>query len=73
MTAMKPAQWLRLPATMGGAVRVARIAGLVALLWVVASQHSEGEPRVPPELLAITAAGWVGWLICLQVRAPRGG
>jgi Signal transduction histidine kinase len=70
MTAMGPARWLRLPATVGGAVRVARIAGLVALLWVVAGQHSEGEPRVPASLLVVTAAGWIGWLICLQVRAP---
>lgn len=70
MTVMKPAQRLRLPATTGGAVRVARVAGLAALLWVVASQHPDGEPRVPAALLVVTTAGWVGWLICLQVRAP---
>jgi len=70
MTAMRPAQRLRLPGTTGGAIRVARVAGLVALLWAVASQHSDGEPRVPAALLVVTAAGWVGWLICLQVRAP---
>jgi signal transduction histidine kinase len=70
MTAMRPAQRLRLPGTMGGAIRVARVAGLVALLWAAASQHSDGEPRVPAALLVVTAAGWVGWLICLQVRAP---
>src|SRR3954447_18854310 len=71
MTAMRPAQRLRLPGTTGGAIRVARVAGLVALLWAVASQHSDGEPRVPAAPLVVTAAGWVGWLICLQVRAPR--
>lgn len=70
MTAMRPALRLRPPATMGGAIRVARVAGLVALLWAAASQHSDGEPRVPAALLVVTAAGWVGWLICLQVRAP---
>src|SRR3954462_14716677 len=70
MTAMRPAQRLRLPGTTGGAIRVARVAGLVALLWAVASQHSDGEPRVPAAPLVVTAAGWVGWLICLQVRAP---
>ena len=70
MTAMRPAQWLRPARNLGGAVRVARVAGLVALLWAAASQHSDGEPRVPPALLVVTAAGWVGWLSCLQIRAP---
>jgi signal transduction histidine kinase len=55
---------------MGGVVRVARVVGLVALLWATASQHSDGEPRVPAALLVVTAAGWLGWLICLQVEAP---
>jgi len=56
---------------MGGAIRVARLAGLVALVWAAASQHTAGEPPVPAALLTITAAGWVGWLICLRVGAPR--
>jgi len=67
---MKPGQWLRPAGVMSGAVRVARVAGLVALLWAAASQHGQGEPRVPTTLLVFAGAGWVGWLVCLQVRAP---
>lgn len=70
MTAMRAAPRLRLPGTMGGAIRVARVVGLVALVWAAASQHTAGEPPVPAALLSITAAGWVGWLICLRVGAP---
>ena len=72
MTAMRPAQRLRLSGSMGDAVRVARVAGLVALLWAASSQHSAGEPRVPAALFVVTAVAWVAWLICLQVRAPWG-
>jgi signal transduction histidine kinase len=55
---------------MDGVIRIARVAGLVALLWAAASQPADGETPVPAWLLVVTAAGWVGWLICLQVRAP---
>jgi len=72
MTAVGMALRLRLagPGAVGGAVRVARLAGLVALLWVVTSEHhSDGSPRVPPALLVAAAVAWVGWLICVQLDA----
>ncbi|HEY8727937.1 MAG TPA: histidine kinase, partial [Acidothermaceae bacterium] len=56
---------------MGGAVRFLRVVGLAVLLWAVASEHhSDGSPRVPPALLAITAAAWIIWLICFQLHRP---
>lgn len=70
MTAMRAAQQRRLLDATGGAVQIARVAGLAALLWAAASQHAAGEPRVPVALLLVTAAGWVGWLVCLHVGAP---
>ena len=74
MTDMGPAQRLRAsgPDTVGGAVRVVRVVGLGVLLWMIASDHhSDGSPRVPSALLAVTAAGWIGWLICTQLNRPK--
>jgi signal transduction histidine kinase len=74
MTGMGPAQRLRgnRPDAVGGAVRVARLVGLVVLLWAVASEHhSDGSPRVPAALLAVTAAGWIAWLVCMQLNRPK--
>jgi signal transduction histidine kinase len=74
MTGMGPAQRLRgnrLDAV-GGAVRIARLVGLIALLWAVASEHhSDGSPRVPAALLAVTAASWIAWLVCMQLDRPK--
>ena len=74
MTGMGPAQRLRAsaPDAIGGAVRVARVVGLAALLWVTASEHhSDGSPRVPAALLVVTAAGWVAWLVCTSARPTQ--
>jgi signal transduction histidine kinase len=74
MTDMGPAQRLRAsgPDTVGGAVRVVRVVGLGVLLWMIASDHhSDGSPRVPSALLAVTAAGWIAWLICTQLNRPK--
>lgn len=71
---MEPAQRLRgsRPDKVGSAVRVARLVGLGVLLWAVASEHhSDGSPRVPAALLAVTAAAWIAWLICLQLDRPK--
>lgn len=71
---MGPAQRLRAsgPDTVGGAVRVVRVVGLGVLLWMIASDHhSDGSPRVPSALLAVTAAGWIAWLICTQLNRPK--
>jgi hypothetical protein len=60
MTTMRPAQRLRLlrSGALGGAMRLARVVGLAALLWAVASEHhSDGSPRVPIGLLVVTAVG----------------
>jgi signal transduction histidine kinase len=47
----------------GGAVRLARIGGLVALLWATSSEHHlDGSPRVPVALLLVTSAAWLAWL-----------
>ena len=55
----------------GGAVRVARIAGLVALIWATSSEHhNDGSPRVPLALLVATSAAWLMWLACERLRAP---
>lgn len=73
MTGVRPLQRLRAPGSdpIGGAVRVVRVVGLGVLLWVVASEHhSDGSPRVPAAMLAITAAGWIAWLICSQLNRP---
>src|SRR6185437_6608893 len=72
MAAMVSMPQLRLgrPGAMGRTVSVARVVGLVALVWASANQHSEGGPRVPALLLGLTALAWVGWLICLRVTAP---
>jgi signal transduction histidine kinase len=73
MTVMGPVQRL-LPVrfgALGAAVRVALLAGLVALLWAVANEHhSDGSPRVPVALLVVAAVAWLGWLVCLRVAAP---
>ncbi|HLY33420.1 MAG TPA: hypothetical protein VKQ07_02705, partial [Jatrophihabitantaceae bacterium] len=59
------------PGVTGGAIRVARLAGLVALLWATANQHhGDGTPRVPLALLVVTAVAWLAWLACLQLDAP---
>jgi signal transduction histidine kinase len=74
MTAMRPAARLRLVrsvGTEGGALRVARLAGLVALLWATANEHhSDGSPKVPVTLLAVTAVAWGGWLASRRIEAP---
>ena len=58
------------PGMLGGAVRAARVAGLAALLWATVSEHhSDGSPRVPVPLLAATSLAWLGWLVCLRVKA----
>jgi signal transduction histidine kinase len=55
----------------GGAVRVARVAGLVALLWATASEHhSDGSPRVPIALLVVTSVAWLAWLAGERLAAP---
>jgi signal transduction histidine kinase len=57
---------------MGAAVRVARVAGLAALVWAAASEHySDGSPRVPVALLVLTAVAWAVWLGTSRVGAPR--
>ena len=74
MTDMGPAQRLRgtRPDAVDGAVRVVRFVGLGVLLWVIASeQHSDGSPRVPAALLAVTAAGWIAWLVCTRLSRPK--
>ena len=54
----------------GGAVRVARVGGLVALLWATSSEHhDDGSPRVPVALLAVTAAAWLAWLAAERLGA----
>lgn len=54
----------------GGAVSVARVAGLVALLWATASEHrSDGSPRVPIALLVVTCVAWLAWLACERLGA----
>lgn len=54
-----------------GAVRVARVAGLVALLWATTSEHhSDGSPRVPIALLVLTSVAWMAWLACERLAAP---
>jgi signal transduction histidine kinase len=57
------------PGAMGRAVSVARVVGLVALLWATASQHADGAPQVPAPLLGLTALAWAGWLVCLRIAA----
>jgi hypothetical protein len=55
---------------MRGAVRVAQVAGLAALLWATASEHrSDGTHRVPVVLLVV--AGGVGVVGQHPVGAPR--
>jgi signal transduction histidine kinase len=74
MTAMEPSQRLRdsQPDAVGGAVRVVRFVGLAVLLWAIASEHhSDGSPRVPATLLAVAAATWIAWLICIQLARPK--
>jgi signal transduction histidine kinase len=52
-------------------MRVARVVGLAALLWAVASEHhSDGSPRVPVGLLVVTAVGWGAWLASRRAGAP---
>ncbi|HEY5049365.1 MAG TPA: histidine kinase [Acidothermaceae bacterium] len=71
---MRPSQRLRASGSdpVGGAVRAVRIVGLGVLLWMVASEHhSDGSPRVPAALLAITAAGWITWLVCSHLNRPK--
>lgn len=71
---MRPSQRLRASGSdpVGGAVRVVRVVGLAVLLWMVASEHhSDGSPSVPSALLAVTAAGWIAWLVCSQLNRPK--
>jgi signal transduction histidine kinase len=71
---MGPAPRLRLlrSSRMDGAVRIARVAGLAALLWATASEHhSDGSPRVPVVLLVVTAVAWGAWLVTTRLGAPR--
>ena len=72
MTSVSPLRRLRLrsPDVVGAMVRVARLAGLAALLWATANEHTDGSPRVPAALLVCTAVGWLGWLACLRTGAP---
>ena len=73
MSVMGPAQRLRLLRSggMGGAVRVARVAGLAALMWATASEHhSDGSPRVPIAVLVVTALAWLAWLAATLAGAP---
>lgn len=57
---------------MRGAVRVALLAGLAALLWATASEHADdGSPAVPVVLLVVTALAWGAWLVAVRVGAPR--
>jgi signal transduction histidine kinase len=52
-------------------VRVARAAGLVALLWATANEHhSDGSPRVPIALLVVTSVAWLAWLASERLAAP---
>lgn len=74
MTSVWPTGRLRRsrPDAVGGAVRVVRLVGLAVLVWVVASEHhADGSPRVPAALLAVTAAGWVAWLVCSRLHRPQ--
>jgi signal transduction histidine kinase len=71
---MGPAQRLRLVrfSGTGGALRVAGVVGLAALMWATASEHhSDGSPRVPVALLVVTAVAWAAWLGTTRLRAPR--
>jgi signal transduction histidine kinase len=53
-----------------GAMRVAGVAGLAGLLWATAAEHaSDGSPRVPAALLAVTALAWACWLGGARVGA----
>jgi signal transduction histidine kinase len=73
MTGMGPARRLRLLRTsgMGGAMRVAGVAGLAVLVWATASEHdSDGSPRVPVALLVVTALAWGAWLGAARLGAP---
>src|SRR5690349_16319425 len=72
MTAMRPAERLRLLRSggLGGAVRIARVAGLAASLWAVASEHADGSPKVPIGLLVATAVAWGAWLATARADAP---
>jgi signal transduction histidine kinase len=74
MTDMGPSQRLRAsgPDPVGGVVRVVRVVGLGVLLWTIAiDHHSDGSPRVPPALLAVTAAAWIAWLVCARLNRPK--
>ncbi|HEY3089765.1 MAG TPA: histidine kinase [Jatrophihabitantaceae bacterium] len=71
---MGPAQRLRLLrfSGIGGALRVAGVVGLAALVWATASEHhSDGSPRAPVALLVVTALAWAAWLGTTRLRAPR--
>lgn len=47
----------------GGAVRVARVVGLLALLWATSSERDiDGSPRIPIALLVVVSAAWLLWL-----------
>ena len=49
----------------GGVTRLARLAGLVALVWATSTEHDDdGSPRVPLALLVVTSAAWLVWLAC---------
>jgi signal transduction histidine kinase len=57
---------------MRGAVRLALVAGLAALVWATASEHEDdGSPAVPVVLLVVTAVAWGAWLAALRLGAPR--
>jgi signal transduction histidine kinase len=73
MSGMRPVRRLRFlrSSGLGGAVRVAQVVGLAALLWASASEHhSDGSPRVPVALLAVTAVAWAAWLATTRASEP---
>lgn len=68
---MRPTLRLRRPSELGGAVRIARVVGLAALLWASASEHrSDGSQRVPIALLVTTAVAWGAWLFTSRAGWP---
>lgn len=56
-----------------GAMRLAGVCGLGALVWATASEHdSDGSPRVPLTLFVVTGIAWVAWLTVGRLGAsPR--
>ena len=53
------------------ATRIALVVGLAALIWAAASEHiTDGAPKVPIALLAVTAVAWGAWLASRRLAAP---